>query len=335
MNNDLIFFSFDEVETEVNTTKEIILMLNAKPQENFIKESLGQEHNYTIVTTASEAKQAALKDRIDLVIALRKSKRGGVEDPIKMVEIIKNDHPEVEAAFIVGYEDEIGLEMIAQAKEIGAYTISHPSAPISAQDILVVIDEIKQGWKVEVSSTPNNLILVESAKGGAGSTTVAISIAAAAEGKKTLLIDQKGGIRSYFYIDLKQTAFLDQAYALNEHIDYLFADEVTSRIIEDACEKYDLVILDDVKLAGKLEVEYKHLLVINSTAEALMNAKEKLKEDSLLIYNASVSDILPAEVVAHELKKVFHERKFDFLKYLQAAASSEFVPNYELYKKLI
>lgn len=324
----MIFWGSEPSE-DVFGRKEVVFAIQAKRQEAFLEAQLGEECNFLTVKNVAAAKQLATgKNKIDLLIVLRKSQYGGVDEPIEIVKQIKLYHPNCEVLLIIGAEDEVGVKMLEEGKKIGAITLSSSDKPISAEQICDVLAEVKKSW----NRKPMKVYSIFSAKGGSGATTLALGLAAA-QNEKMLMVDSKGGIGAFFDKDIEFSNLEEGIVSVGENWDYLKVKELTASIVENICSKYETVIVDEVDIQEG--IEYQSILVVDPSAEAIKNARKIMTDKSLVVLNSDMPTIIPKEVTEHELgKSLFHVINHDRELFLRASATMQPVPLGDLWKKL-
>lgn len=318
-----------EPENDQSKKKEVVLAVQAKRQEAFLEAQLGEECIFSSVGSVTEAKELAVKkNRIDLLIVLRKSQYGGVDQPVEIATEVLKLHPNCEVLLIIGAEDEIGLNMLKEGEKLGARLLSSSDKPISADEISAVLANVKKSW----NRNPVKIFSVNSAKGGSGATSVTLGLAAVQK-EKTLILDSKGGIGTFFDKNTEHSDREDEIISVGIDMDYLKVRKLTVSMTENICTKYETVFVDEVEIEEG--IEYQSIIVVDPVAESIKNSKKITKDNSLVVLNSDISAVIPKEVIEHELgKSIFHVIKHDRELYLRAAATMQPVPLKEFWEKL-
>lgn len=300
MSLDMVFFSDTSMETGKSERElNVLFGLNAQQQESWLKSQLPDFEEVGSVKTIAELRKVIKSDvSIQLAILMRKNPHGGVDKPEEIARVILEHHPDAQIFIIVGTQDQRGNEIISAAESLGCRTLVANGQPISGKDILNVVQELADKVRgkeasledQEESKSTLKMILVEGAKGGSGVTTALAALSrylSETTHERVSLLDFSKGTR-YLLQDQEGIHILDPdgdqdfpntGWLLLEH-----PGEPPS-------------FLDELKH------QLYHVLMVDPSREAMDQARKKMKDDTLVVINRAVIEIMPEEIFEGELKR--------------------------------
>ncbi len=293
VNNDLdmVFWQEEEEEMDLGQSFKLLLCCNAPQNEDWLKSQLPDFEEVGRSKNVTELKKILkMNESVHLAIIMRKTGSTGVDKPEEMAKIIREHSPDAQIFIIVGKKDERGIEIVNQAEKYGCRTLTAENGPIKAAHILKEVENLakmaksvrNQVSKQDLDNDKLQVVVVERAKGGSGQTTAMAVIAQLLnkQGKNVKVFDHSGG---FSYLTSHK---LDDLMISNGDIPKT-GWLITETPIDELNKDYDL----------------HRILIVDPSTEALVRAKEKITEDTILIVNRAEPTVLPNEIYTGEFKR--------------------------------
>ncbi|MEZ2659222.1 hypothetical protein [Aneurinibacillus aneurinilyticus] len=293
---------YEETET---TVPQLLLACNAVQQENWLAGLLGDFEECGRVKDMNELNETLEHtDTVHLAVLLRKNRHGGVEKVEEMARLILEHSPQARVLIIVGANDKRGKEIVQAVQELPCRTLlaNGPKSPITGEaiqeEVLSFAEAIRQEQEEQSDSehwipeeeeqveAPPILrkVFVEGVKGGSGCTTAITMLARMLhqKGQPVHIFDPTGGCN----------------YTIDEH---------ESIPVHQARFEYPAdgwVVIDGVPPEdwNESEEHISHVLIADSSREALVKVQERIRPYSLLVINRTLTEI-PNEVYEQETKQ--------------------------------
>ena len=285
----------------------VALSIKNKAQEAWFEEQIEQSPAAEVVDRRIESANSDMTG-IDALILLRKNRSGGVEDPVQIARKFIDTNPKGYILFIVGGLDHQGRQQVEQIKEMGCrlfLAASKGNAPLGEEAVRKPLSDMLSDWEI----CQNSVYLLKGAKGGCGTTTMAVHLANYfAEQQSVALVESRPS---------------SQYHQLAEKVQVFHQQRITAEEIKQLQKQYTSVVLDEVEIEDEAgEISVKNIVVIDGSPESIAIAK-KLQADSIVL-NQACPEVLPAEVVEHELgQRIDLQVGYDRPVFLQAMTTGE------------